>query len=240
MKPLATKLMLRLQQILVSILVLVWLGSAVLLNHDKSLGLDKLKISNNWLNQHYQIGKLQTDQAFLLEGHVLVDVEQQLYIDAEPILGLPRPLIGAVALENVLVLATDDALILLSKEGEYIDTLGAAAGIPPQIQNIGVHYNEPVLQTRHGMWRGNFLLDRWELMSLQGVSWSQSERMPTASLKAMEVQLYGDGVSVSQVLRDLHDGRLLTGFSRWLLDIWLIVILILAFRGIFGVSIKSH
>ena len=240
MKLLATKLLLRLLQILLVILALLWLGSAVLLNHDKSLGLDKLKVNSSWLKRHYQIGELQSDQAFLLEGHVIVAVDQQLYVNAEPLLSLPRPLMGAVALEHVLVLATDDALILLSKEGEYLDTLGAAAGIPPQIQNVGVHYNEPVLQTRNGMWRGNFLLDSWELMSLQGVSWSQSESMPAASRKAMEVQLYGDGVSVSQLLRDLHNGRLFDGLSRGLLDIWLIVLLMLAIRGILGITGKSH
>ncbi len=240
MKLLAMKLLLRLLQILLVILSLLWLGSAVLLNHDKSLGLDKLKVNSSWLKRHYQIGELQSDQAFLLEGHVIVAVEQQLYVNAEPLLSLPRPLIGAVALENVLVLATDDALILLSKDGEYVDTLGAAAGIPPQIQNIGVYYNEPVLQTRNGMWRGTFLLDSWELMSLQGVSWSQAESMPTASRKAMEVQLYGDGVSVSQLLRDLHIGRLFDGLSRGLLDIWLIVLLMLAIRGILGLTSKSH
>lgn len=240
MKLLATKLMLRLLQILLVILSLLWLGSAVLLNHEKSLGLDKLKVNSSWLKRHYQIGELQSDQAFLLEGHVIVAVEQQLYVNAEPLMSLPRPLIGAVALENVLVLATDDALILLSKEGEYVDTLGAAAGIPPQIQNVGVHYNEPVLQTRNGMWRGNFLLDSWELMSLQGVSWSQSESMPVASRKAMEVQLYGDGVSVSQLLRDLHNGRLFDGLGRGLLDIWLLVLLMLVIRGILGITGKSH
>lgn len=240
MKLLATKLLLRLLQILVGITLLLWIGTAVLLNHDKALGLDKLMVNSDWLKRHYQIGELQTDEAFLLEGHVIVAVEQQLYVNAEPLLSLPRPLIGAVALEHVLVLATDDALILLSKDGEYIDTLGAAAGIPPQIQNIGVHYNEPVLQTRNGMWRGNFLLDRWELMSLQGVSWSAPERMPTASLKAMEVQLYGNGVSVSQVLRDVHNGRLPGGIGRWIIDIWLLVLLTLAIRGIFGITGKSH
>ena len=240
MKLLATNLLLRLLQILLIMLSLLWLVSAVLLNHDKSLGLDKLKVNSSWLKRHYQIGELQSDQAFLLEGHVIAAVDQQLYINAEPLLSLPRPLMGAVALEHVLVLATDDALILLSKEGEYVDTLGAAAGIPPQIQNIGVHYNEPVLQTRNGMWRGNFLLDSWELMSLQGVSWSQPELMPAASRNAMEVQLYGDGISVSQVLRDLHNGSLFNGFGRWLLDIWLIILLILAIRGILGITVKSH
>lgn len=240
MKLFATKLLLRLLQILLVILALLWLGSAMLLNHDKSLGLDKLKVNSSWLKRHYQIGELQSDQAFLLEGHVIVAVDQQLYVNAEPLLSLPRPLIGAVALENVLVLATDDALILLNEDGEYVDTLGAAAGIPAQIQNVGVHYNEPVLQTRNGMWRGNFLLDSWELMSLQGVSWSQPESMPTASRKAMEVQLYGDGVSVSQLLQDLHSGRLFDGISRGLLDIWLIVLLMLAIRGILGITSKSH
>jgi len=56
----------------------------------------------------------------------------------------------------------------------------------------------------------------------------------------MEVQLYGDGISVSQVLRDLHNGSLFNGFGRWLLDIWLIILLILAIRGILGITVKSH
>ncbi len=240
MKLLATKLLLRLMQILMCVVLLLWIGTAVMLNHEKALGLDKIMVNASWLKQHYQIGELQTDQAFLLEGHVIVAVEQQLYVNAEPLLSLPRPLIGAVALEHLLVLATDDALILLNKDGEYIDTLGAAAGIPPQIQNIGLHHSQPVLQTRNGMWRGSFLLDSWELMSLQGVSWSTPESMPAASRKAMEVQLYGEGVSISQVLRDIQNGRLLGEIGRWVVDIWLFMLLILAIRGIYGITGKSH
>ncbi len=240
MKLLATKLLLRLMQILMCVVLLLWIGTAVMLNHEKALGLDKIMVNASWVKQHYQIGELQTNQAFLLEGHVIVAVEQQLYVNAEPLLSLPRPLIGAITLEHLLVLATDDALILLNKDGEYIDTLGAAAGIPPQIQNIGLHHSQPVLQTRNGMWRGSFLLDSWELMSLQGVSWSTPESMPAASRKAMEVQLYGEGVSISQVLRDIQNGRLLGEIGRWVVDIWLFMLLILAIRGIYGITGKSH
>ncbi|WP_151194746.1 peptidase [Methylophaga frappieri] len=238
MKILASSLLKWLLLLMTGLLIVFWLGSAILLNHQSFLGLDKVKISTAWLKQHYQVGELQADKAYVLAGHVIVGVNEKLYVNAQPLLNLPRPLVGAVALEDLLVLATDDALILLNKEGEYLDTLGAAAGIPPQIQNIGVHYSEPVLQTYTGMWRGNFLLDQWELMSLQGVSWSQPETMSSASRKAMEVQLYGDGIPINRVLTDLHTGQLFNGIARFFIDVWLLLLIVIAFHGMFGLAGK--
>jgi hypothetical protein len=135
-------------------------------------------------------------------------------------------------LDEIYVLATDDALILLNPDGEFIERMGAESGIPPVIQNIGLFHGDPVLQTREGMWRSDFLLEEWELVSLQGVGWSVPEPMPETIEKQLATYFHGLGVSVEQVILDIHNGHIITKFGVWILDIIAVLMVLLSVTGL--------
>jgi hypothetical protein len=82
------------------------------------------------------------------------------------------------------------------------------------------------------MWRSNFMLDVWEPMSLQGVSWSKPHPMPDSVAEQLKTFFYGKGVSVEQLLIDIHNGRILGGIGVWLVDIISILLLVLSFTGL--------
>jgi hypothetical protein len=135
-------------------------------------------------------------------------------------------------LENLLVLATDQALLLLTREGEFIERMGAEVGVPAPIQNIGIHHGEPIIQARSGMWRSDFMLDHWEPMSLHGVSWSTPHPMPDSVAEQLKTFFYGKGVSVEQLLIDIHNGRILGTVGVWLVDIIGVLLVVLSFTGL--------
>ena len=203
-----------------------------MLNHSKGLDLEQRYISSNWLMSHYGIGSAEADVSFLVDNKIISQFDTQLFVDAEPIMHLDRPLVGAIMLDALIVLATDQALILLSPEGEYVETMGAEAGVPAPIQNIGTYHGEPVLQARSGMWRSNFMLDIWEPMSLQGVSWSRPHPMPDSVAEELKTFFYGKGVTVEQLLIDIHNGRILGTAGIWLIDILGILLVVLSFTGL--------
>jgi len=203
-----------------------------MLNHSKGLDLEQRYISSNWLMSHYGIGSAEADVSFLVDNKIISQFDTQLFVDAEPIMHVDRPLVGAIMLDALIVLATDQALILLSPEGEYVETMGAEAGVPAPIQNIGTYHGEPVLQARSGMWRSNFMLDIWEPMSLQGVSWSRPHPMPDSVAEELKTFFYGKGVTVEQLLIDIHNGRILGTAGIWLIDILGILLVVLSFTGL--------
>lgn len=213
---------------------LILLQSAVglMLNHSRDLELYQRYISSDWLRSHYGIGSAEADISFLVGNKIISQFDTQLFVDAQPVTHVERPLVGAVMLEDLIVLATDQALVLLTHQGEFVEKMGAEAGVPAPIQNIGTYHGEPVLQARSGMWRSNFMLDIWEPMSLQGVSWSRPHPMPDSVAADLKTHFYGKGVTVEQLLIDIHNGRILGTVGIWLIDILGILLVVLSFTGL--------
>nr|WP_320165590.1 PepSY-associated TM helix domain-containing protein [uncultured Methylophaga sp.] len=212
--------------------LLMFAITGVALNHSSQLGLDKRFVNWDWLMSHYGMGQIQPDVSFLIDNKMFSQFGHQLFIDAKPLTHLQRPLLGGISLEDIIVLTTDDALILLTREGEFIEKMGAEAGIPAPIQNIGLYHGEPVLQTRQAMWRSNFMLDKWEPISLQGVSWSMPHPLPQSVHDALKQFFYGKGISVQQLLIDIHNGRILGDLGIWLIDLLGLMIVFLSLSGL--------
>lgn len=218
--------------IVVFLFVIILSVTGVLLNHTSDLKLDQRFVSSPWLLEHYGLDTVQADAVFLLDQRVISQFGEQLFVDTKPITTIYRPLLGGVVLDEIYVLATDDALILLNPDGEFIERMGAESGIPPMIQNIGLFHGDPVLQTREGMWRSDFLLEEWELVSLQGVGWSVPEPMPESIEKQLATYFHGFGVSVEQVVLDIHNGHIITKFGVWILDVVAVLMILLSLSGL--------
>lgn len=218
--------------ILMGVLALLLLShvlTGIAANHASLFKLEQRYISWSWLMSHYGIGEAEPDAVFLVDNKILSQFDSQLFVDDKPVTHIHRPLVGGIKLEDLMVLATDNALILLTRDGEFVERMGAEAGVPAPIQNIGVYHGEPVVQARNGMWRSNFMLDKWEPISLQGVSWSKPHPLPDTIATDLKQFFYGQGVSVEQLLIDIHNGRILGGFGIWLIDILGILLIILSF-----------
>ena len=196
--------------VIISLLMLIWLTCTLLLNHAQDLKLDQYKLTNSWLLERYQRTDVPVEQGWRLTGQLFMQI-----------------------------LATDDNLILFDTEGEYISTLGAAELIPAEIQNIGLHHGLPVLQTRSGMWQGNSILDDWQLISLQGVSWSESISIPESTKNELRLQLEAHNIKLTTLLEDICNGRFFGEQGRWLIDALLLLIMVLAVRGMFGLTDKA-
>ncbi|MFT7413363.1 MAG: hypothetical protein ACI9FO_000006 [Methylophagaceae bacterium] len=216
----------------IALFVLLLSITGILLNHSSDLKLDKHYLTWPWLLSHYGVGNVQADAVFLLDQSVISQFGAEVFVNAKPVTNAQRPLLGGVVLDDMIVLATDDALILLNSEGEFIERMGAAAGVPPIIQNIGLFHGGPIIQTREGMWRSDFMLDKWELISLQGVGWSLPSPMPASIQKELVKYFHGEGVSAEQVLLDVHNGRILGVIGVWLLDLVGVLLTALSLTGI--------
>lgn len=216
----------------VALFVLMLAITGVMLNHTIELKLDQRYLTWNWLLEHYGIDSVQADAVYLLDQKVVSQFDDQIFIDAIPVTYVSRPLLGGINLEDLMVLATNDALLLLTPEGEFIERMGEAAGIPPKILNIGLFHGEPVLQTREGLWRSDFMLDKWELISLQGVGWSVPQPMPENIQQELANYFHGKGVTVERVILDFHNGRIFGNPGVWLLDLFGVLLVLLSLTGL--------
>lgn len=217
----------------VIILALTGIG----LNHTTALKLDQRYLTWNWLLAHYGMDKIEADAIYLAGRETVSQFDRQVFINAKPVATDESHLVGAIRLDDLMVLAFEDGLTLISPEGELIERMGTATGIPPLVQNIGLYHGEPVLQTEVGMWRSDFMLDQWEKISLQGVSWSQAETMSQSLEEELARYFHGEGVTVERFILDVHNGHIIGGFGPWLLDL---VSLLMTFLALTGLWLWGH
>jgi len=217
---------------LVALFVMMLAITGMMLNHTSELKLDQRYLTWNWLLEHYGVATVEADAVFLLDQKVISQFDKQVFVDAYPATQVQRPILGGVVLDDLMILATDDALILLSPEGEFIERMSGTAGVPPMIQNIGLFHGEPVIQTRDGMWRSDFLLDQWERISLYGISWSAPQPMPDSVEADLAEYFHGKGITVEQFILDLHNGHIIEWFGVWLLDVFAVLTILISLTGL--------
>lgn len=217
---------------LVALFIVVLAVTGILLNHTTELKLDQRYLTWNWLLEHYGVANVEADAVFLLDQSVISQFDSQVFIDATPVTHEQRPLLGGVVLDDLMVLATDDALILFSHEGEFIERMSTAAGVPPMIQNIGLFHGDPVIQTRDGMWRSDFLLAQWERVSLDGIGWSVPQPMPDSVEIELAEYFHGKGITVERFILDIHNGHIVDRFGVWILDIFAVLIILISLTGL--------
>ena len=203
-----------------------------MLNHSSDLELDKRYLTWDWLLKHYNIANVEPDVVYLLGHKTISQFGTEVFVDATPVTHIERAILGGVMLDDLMVLATDDALILLNHDGEFIERMGASTGVPPNIQNIGLFHGEPIVQTRDGLWRSDFLLDQWERISLQGVGWSIPLAMPESVEVELATYFHGKGISVERFVLDVHNGRIIKIVGTYLLDLIGILLIILSLTGL--------
>ena len=204
---------------IVAIFVLMLATTGILLNHTSDLDLDKQYLTSDWLLNHYGINNVDADTVYLLDRHTISQFGTQVFVDATPVTQSELAILGGIIIDDLMVLATEDALLLFTPEGEFIERMGESVGVPSMIQNIGLFHGDPVVQTRNGMWRSDFMLDQWEQLSLNGVGWSEPQAMPTSVKDELSTFFRGKGVTIERVILDIHNGRILGQYGAWFADL---------------------
>ena len=217
---------------LAALFLLILAITGMILNHTLDFKLDERYLNWPWLIEHYGISDVKADNVYLIDGNVIFQVDDQLFLGSTPVAKSRQPVVGGIHLDEFTVIASEDALILLSDDGEYIETMGSGLGVPSQIQRIGLHNGLPILQTRNGMWRSDLLIEEWKQTNLETVSWSIPTEMPDSVLNDLRAYFHGKGITIEQFVLDIHNGYILGVLGKWILDFFGFLMIILSLSGL--------
>jgi len=207
--------------------------TGLLLNHTTDFKLDQRYITWPWVLEHYGLDSVQADVSYQLGQTTVSQFDDQLFVDAQPVYRFNQTILGAIHNDDLLILAAPNSLLLFTLEGAFIEQMGEEAGIPSQIQNIGLYHGDPVVQTRDGMRRADFMLEQWEYITLPAVSWSQNKDLPEDIDQQLAAYFYGKGISVERLVLDIHNGHIVDKYGVWLLDIIAILLVLLSLTGLY-------
>ena len=111
--------------------------TGIFLNHTEELGLDEKYTASPLILGLYNISIPSQEESFSVDNHFVSRFGNQVFLDNQPVFKSEVPIIGVVISNQMLVLAFKNELVLLTEEGELIEKLTTATGIPENIQKLG-------------------------------------------------------------------------------------------------------
>jgi len=216
-----------------ALFVILLATTGLLLNHTEELALDSRHVQSSLLLNWYGV-KVPDDMSSYPAGPATVTaVGDRIYLNAAPLSQAHAPLVGALEFSGLIVIATGGQLLLYTPEGDLVERLDAAIGVPGRIQALGLTENG-VLTVRSpaGYYQSDANLLEWQETQPPEATWSRP-KVPSPGLVTVLQQTYrGTGLSLERILLDIHSGRILGGWGVYLVDAAALVFLLLACSGI--------
>jgi hypothetical protein len=200
-----------------------------ILNHATDLGLDTKYVHAAWLARWYGLAPEPPRQAFRSGGHDLVAANGRWLLNGR-VSGEknPQPL-GLVELPDTVVVASSAALYIYGKDGALIERLerNALPGTP--VRAIGSGAQQLVLRTASGTFATTDALS-WRPAPRDAVAWSVPAELSAAE-REKYAELLRPGISITQLLLDLHSGRFAGRYGPPAVDILAVVLAVLSVSG---------
>ena len=206
--------------------------TGIFLNHTEDLGLDEKYTASPMILALYNISIPSQEESFVVDNVFISRFGDQVFMDNQPIIKSESPIMGAAFSNQILTIAFQNEMVLVTQEGELIERISSASELPENIQKLGVSEDILYLKTPDQLWQSSDQAQAWELSDSNFNDWSNEVVMSDQQTKQIEMYFSGKGVSLEQFFLDLHNGNIIKGFGKWLLDIIAIFLLLLSISGI--------
>tara|TARA_R110002072_G_C7972974_1_gene535000 strand:- start:4231 stop:4950 length:720 start_codon:yes stop_codon:yes gene_type:complete len=207
--------------------------SGIALNHSEQLQLNNKFIQMQWLLEVYQINPASEPLSFEADGIRVSQLGERIYFDKREIAKDAQQLIGIVSANNIVTVAFDGQLLLLSKEGETIEHLAGVEGVPAGMREIGTDdQGDIVIKAAHGYYHVNLDALEWKEYDHLDADWSLVSTMPEELNENLLQQYRGSGLTIERVLLDLHSGRIVGPWGVYFVDFIALMLLLLSCTGV--------
>ena len=223
----------RLTGFTIVIFVLFLAITGIFLNHTDQLKLDEKYLRFNWLLDLYHMEPAGQPVSFRSNNAWITLIESSLYFNDTMLQEYSESLKGMVEIDGIYVVAVDNGLLLISEEGQLIEKITAAQGVPARVLSIGRYENNFImLATTHGNFATDMDFTDWRSIQKPEVEWSMPGTLPEAVFDRIMTSYRGQGISVERVMLDLHSGRLFGNWSIFIIDLVAILIILSALSGL--------
>ena len=105
------------------ILVIILAITGIMLNHTEQLKLDERYVESSWLLGWYGLEPEGEAISYDVGEHVITVLDHLIFFNSYPVTRTEQAFHGAVKAEQLIVLAFDTELILLTHDGELVERM---------------------------------------------------------------------------------------------------------------------
>lgn len=215
-------------------LLLIWLAvTGIVLNHAADWELDK-HAGPQALQGLYRGDSIHFTSFLAGDVWVSHNGASTLYINGGEVGYCGGPFAGAVALEGEVVAACGEALVLATPGGQLIESVDIVYDLDSLPNAVASAEGTLLLRNSDGAFQVD--LERLSFDPLpslpDGIAWAKPAEHGAALQAVLEQASYGSGVSWTQMLADLHSGRIVGRLGTLGMDLVGVLLILLAVSGV--------
>ncbi|HEB58925.1 MAG TPA: hypothetical protein ENJ01_06880 [Gammaproteobacteria bacterium] len=220
--------------LLTALFVLLLSVTGMMLNHTESLRLDEKRVQSDWLLDWYGIESPRQLRSFRAGEVWITQAEEHLFIGSQATDSrMPGHLAGALASTDLLVIATENDILLYTHDGEFIEHLTGTHGVPAGITRLGSTGDGLLcVRTAQGSYITDSDFNQWRRNDCNGVRWTSPAPAPELLAASIRHRYRSSQVNWERVTLDLHSGRLFGEGGVLLMDAAALLFAFLAVSGI--------
>lgn len=211
----------------VSLIVILLSITGVALNHTSELKLDQRFIKSPLILDWYGISPATKLKSFAIKQHWLTQLEKNIYLNNKVIFSSVQPLIGAIMTDDFIVAAFKHQLVLLTLEGEVVESIPRA-----KIEKISSQNGLIFIQQQQHIYSSKDQLLSWQEASHQPQSWSTESLLPKAMSQAIKQNSREQILDIERLILDLHSGRFFGKYGVYFMDLSGVLLIFLSLSGI--------
>lgn len=218
--------------VLVALVVVMLVATGVILNHSAELALDQKPVQQPVLLKRYGVDLPELLSFRTSSGYLTQVGGSRLYLDLKEIAYCESPFVAGLGFQGGLLALCRDQLLLLTPDGEVVERLGSAYGMPSGITRLGVSDDQLWMDTGDGPIKADLVSLVFSPDSPEGsVAWVTAHALPAELKAGLTERFLGNDVNWERLLLDLHSGRLFGPWGVYLVDLSAIILLLLALSG---------
>ena len=217
-----------------ALFTLILAVTGLLLNHTDDFHLAERYVKAGWILDWYGIEAPEQLQSFRAGAARVTLMGTDLYLDEHEIGRRHSRLTGAVRSGNLVVVAVDDQILLLTPGGELIERLTHDDGVPAGLQRIGTAEDGGlVVATRHDRYRPDRDFLRWQRYdgNAGSIRWSVPTPADPRLAQTLRAHYREEILPLERLLLDLHSGRFFGHIGPWLFDLAAALLILLSLSG---------
>lgn len=208
--------------------LVLWLAvTGLVLNHNDDLELGQHNIPASWASSIYGV-ETDVPRAWAVAKQWLFASDDFVFF-ANQQTSISSQLIGAIALDGLVIAASSSEVLLYTTEGDLIERL--TSGFAAPIFAIGRVGQQVVINTSSGPLASSVEFSGWKKLPHNSpIQWSQTTQPPSKLLAGLPAS---NGISWERFLLDLHAGRILGPARIVIADIAALGMIFLALTGFY-------
>ncbi|MGD8934226.1 MAG: hypothetical protein PVF35_05570, partial [Gammaproteobacteria bacterium] len=200
------------------ILVVVLAVTGIMLNHTEVFKLDETYVESSTLLGWYGLEPEGEAVSYDVGEHVITVLDNLVFFNTYPVTKTEQTFHGAVSAEQLIVLAFDTELILLTADGDFVERMPTGHSFP-QIHRIGIKYKRPVIETSDHLYymADEHILD-WDVIINEDIAWADKTTLSDRRMAVLLESFRGRGLTLERVILDLHSGRIFGSYGIYVMD----------------------